>query len=283
NIIDITRTEEQRENGRSFVLAGIGLSYKPKVFVDVYSNVSQNYRSITFSDMRISNPSSVIDPNIQDEKGYSFDLGVRSDQTSFYNYDVSVFYLNYNNRIGEVQFYDESNRTLRRRGNIGQAIIRGAEAYGEVDLVNSLSSSHSNWSGVLFTNIAFIKSRYSKSEVPGVVNNQVEFIPEVNLKSGLRLGYGNFKTSFQYTYLSEQFTEATNAREGGVSAVVGIIPAYSIMDVSISYSYKKFRLEMSMNNVANTMYFTRRATGYPGPGILPSDGRSIYVTLQAKI
>ncbi|HEY0656180.1 MAG TPA: TonB-dependent receptor, partial [Chryseosolibacter sp.] len=124
NIIDITRTEEQRENGRSFVLAGVGFSYKPTVFVDIYSNLSQNYRSITFSDMRISNPSSIIDPNIRDEKGYSLDLGVRSDQTSFYNYDVSVFYLNYNNRIGEVQFYDESNRTLRRRGNIGQAIIR---------------------------------------------------------------------------------------------------------------------------------------------------------------
>jgi Fe(3+) dicitrate transport protein len=31
------------------------------------------------------------------------------------------------------------------------------------------------------------------------------------------------------------------------------------------------------------MYFTRRATGYPGPGILPSDGRSYFMTLQIKI
>ncbi len=65
--------------------------------------------------------------------------------------------------------------------------------------------------------------------------------------------------------------------------MVGIIPAYSIMDISLSYQFKRFRLEGSINNLADQMYFTRRATGYPGPGILPSDGRSFYLTLQAKI
>ncbi|MEY3415979.1 MAG: hypothetical protein RL060_90, partial [Bacteroidota bacterium] len=61
------------------------------------------------------------------------------------------------------------------------------------------------------------------------------------------------------------------------------IPEYEILDFSMSYEYKIFKLEGSINNVTNSMYFTRRATGYPGPGILPSDGRSFYVTLQVKI
>ncbi|MBA4056156.1 MAG: iron dicitrate transporter, partial [Marivirga sp.] len=113
--------------------------------------------------------------------------------------------------------------------------------------------------------------------------NKVEFVPEINLKSGLRLGYKNFKASFQYTFLSDQFTDATNATEGDVSAVIGIIPSYSIMDLSFSYQYKKIRIETSVNNLADQMYFTRRATGYPGPGILPSDGRSYYLTLQVKL
>jgi len=33
----------------------------------------------------------------------------------------------------------------------------------------------------------------------------------------------------------------------------------------------------------NQTYFTRRATAYPGPGILPSDGISAYFTFQYKI
>lgn len=283
NIIDITKTEETRTNGRQFLLGGFGMSYRPVSHIDMYTNISQNYRSITFSDMRISNPSLVIDPEMKDENGYSFDAGVRSDQTTLFNYDVSVFYLNYNNRIGEVQFYDENNRVLRKRSNIGQAVIRGVEAYGEINLIGFMYPHQDEWSGVVFNNIAFISSEYKKSEISGIVGNKVEFVPDVNLKSGLRLGYKNFKASFQYTYLSDQFTDATNATEGDVSAVIGIIPSYSIMDLSFSYQYKKFRLETSVNNLGDQMYFTRRATGYPGPGILPSDGRSYYLTLQVKL
>ncbi|WP_247236480.1 TonB-dependent receptor domain-containing protein [Telluribacter sp. SYSU D00476] len=283
NIINIQRTEESRANGRQLVLGGLGLSYKPVSYLDVYANASQNYRSITFSDMRIANPSQVIDPNMKDERGHSVDVGIRSHQTQFLNFDLSAFYLNYNNRIGEVQFYDESNRVMRKRGNIGQAVIMGVESYVEGDVLHYLMPQKPELSGVLFTNLALIQSEYRSSEMVGVAGKQVEFVPKVNLKSGLRLGYRNWKASFQYTHLSDQFTEATNAVDGGVAGVVGIIPAYTIMDASASWEYKRFRLEGSVNNLANRMYFTRRATGYPGPGILPSDGRGYYLTLQVKL
>ncbi|MEJ7647053.1 MAG: TonB-dependent receptor [Chryseolinea sp.] len=283
NVIDKTKTNERANNARQFLLGGIGINYRPTPFVDVYSNLSQNYRSITFSDMRIANPSSEIDPNLQDEKGHSFDLGVRSEQTMLFNYDVSLFYLNYQNRIGEVLSYDANNRVVRRRGNIGSATIQGVEAYGEADILALAFPKIQKWSGVFFNNIAFINSKYNASELTGVEGNEVEFVPRVNLKSGVRLGYNNFKASFQYTHLSEQFTDATNAAVGDVSAVIGIIPSYSIMDVSFSYHFSKFRVEASINNLADEMYFTRRATGYPGPGILPSDGRGYFLTLQVKI
>ncbi|MBD2756471.1 TonB-dependent receptor domain-containing protein [Spirosoma validum] len=283
NIINSVRTSEARTNNRQFVLGGIGISYKPVAQLDIYGNLSQNYRSITFSDMRIANPSQVIDPNLQDEKGYSLDAGIRSTQTTLYNFDVSLFYLNYNNRIGEVQFYDQNDRVLRRRGNIGQAVIMGLESYAEADFLRLVNPSNANLSGVLFANVALIHSTYKASEIAGVVGNQVEFVPDINLKSGVRLGYKNLKASFQYTHLSDQFSDATNARDGGVSAVIGLIPAYTIMDASLSYQFRRFRLEGSLNNLANKAYFTRRATGYPGPGILPSDGRSVYITLQVKL
>jgi Fe(3+) dicitrate transport protein len=283
NVINITRTDEFRKNNRQFLLGGVGISYKPFERVEAYGNVSQNYRSITFSDMRIANPSSVIDPDMKDEKGYSIDLGVRSRLTSFFNYDVSFFYLNYNNRIGEVQFYDESNRILRLRTNVGQAVIFGLESYVEADFYKLFLPESKNFSAVLFGNFALIKSEYRKSIMTGVQGNQVEFVPKVNLKTGVKLAYKNLKGSFQFTHLTDQFSDATNARDGGISSVVGLIPAYKIMDLSLSYEFKMFKLEGSINNVANEMYFTRRATGYPGPGILPSDGRSFYLTLQFKI
>jgi Fe(3+) dicitrate transport protein len=42
-------------------------------------------------------------------------------------------------------------------------------------------------------------------------------------------------------------------------------------------------LEVSCNNVLDQRYFTRRAEAYPGPGIIPADGRSFYATLQVAL
>lgn len=283
NIIERTVTEEYRINSRDFLIGGLGISYKPNIKFELYSNASQNYRSITFSDMRVTNPSAIIDPNLQDEKGYSLDLGMRSDQSGAINYDLSLFYLNYDNRIGEVQFYDENNRVMRKRGNIGQAVIQGLESYVEWNFMETFWAQQSDWKGSVFGNLALINSIYKSSEEPGVEGNEVEFVPKINFKSGLGLGYRNLKATFQYTYLSDQFSDATNAISGGVSAVVGVIPAYSILDLSLSYQWKRFRMEGTVNNLANAVYFTRRATGYPGPGILPSDGRGYYFTLQFQL
>jgi Fe(3+) dicitrate transport protein len=283
NVISFDRIAETTDKRRNFILAGLGLSYHPSNTVNVYGNISQNFRSITFTDSRTASPSLTIDPNLTDEKGYSLDLGIRSDQTAFYSYDISGFILNYNNRIGEVQYANASNQVLRSRGNIGQAIIMGIETYAEADVLRLLKPDALNWNAVLFSNVAVITSKYNKSAIAGVQGNEVEFVPDLNVKSGLRIGYKAFKASVQYTHLSQQYTDATNATNGGLSAVIGLIPAYTIMDASMSYQFKKFKLEGSANNFLNQYYFTRRATGYPGPGIIPADNRTFYLTLQVKI
>ena len=73
--------------------------------------------------------------------------------------------------------------------------------------------------------------------------------------------------------------EETDARAGGI----GEIPAYHIMDFSLTYLYKQRTIESGINNLTNRNYFTRRATGYPGPGIIPSDQRSFYLTLGIRL
>lgn len=87
--------------------------------------------------------------------------------------------------------------------------------------------------------------------------------------------------SLQLTYLSSQFSNAnsndTNDINDGIS---GEIPAYYVADFSASYKWKMFKLEAGITNFTDNSYFTRRATGYPGPGIIPSDKRTFYATLE---
>ena len=271
---------DNRTLRRSFTLLGIGASFEPASSLEAYANVSQNYRSVTFSDIRTVSPTFIIDPAISDERGFTADLGLRGRWSQTLSYDVGAFSLLYDDRIGII-LDDRANRV---RKNIGQALIYGLETFADWNLAHTLELDPNRYQLRWFVNAAFTQSEYLASEENNVVGKQVEFIPLVNLKTGLRTGYRNLLASVQWTYLSEQFTDVENSavpdpgdrRQG----VIGEIPAYGVLDVSASYTYYRWKLETGVNNLLNERYFTRRATGYPGPGIIPSEPRSAYVTVQ---
>ena len=282
NVILNESITDQEIRKRSFALFGVGASYKPFNAIEVYFNASENYRSVTFADISIFNPAYSISPNISDESGSTIDLGVRGDISQLISYDVNVFNLNYNNRIGFIQKADAFGRVKSERGNVGDAAIYGIESLLDVNLRRVFLMPDS-FSLNTFINTSLITSEYTASQVPGIRGKKIEFVPEKNLKTGVRFGYNNLMLNFQYTYLSSQFTDASNATVGNLSGVVGEIPAYSVMDFSLSYSYKKFKGECGINNLQDNHYFTRRATGYPGPGIIPSAPRTVYFTVQIKL
>lgn len=272
---------------RQFALLGVGASYKPNTVVECYANISQNYRSVTFSDLNIVSPVFVINPNISDETGFTSDLGVRGTINKLISYDANVFSLFYNNRIGFVLKEQDDKRLKNERNNIGDAFIYGIESLLDFNLKPLLFKNDNAFSSNVFVNMSFINSEYTKSEENDVKGKKVEFVPNVNLKTGLKFSYKNIQTSLQYTYLGAQFTDATNAKAeaSGISAIIGEIPEYAILDASLNYTFAKgkFKLETGVNNVLNKTYFTRRATGYPGPGIIPSPPRNVYATLQVKL
>ncbi|SHG52950.1 Fe(3+) dicitrate transport protein [Salegentibacter echinorum] len=282
-LINETR-EEEKDLERSFALLGVGATYNLNTYNELYGNFSQNYRSVTFSDIRVVNPSFVVDPNISEEKGFTSDFGIRGRIEKYVSYDASIFGLWYQDRIGEVLGV-EDGFIIRKRGNIGDAFIYGLETFADWDLKNTFFKQAKNYRLNLFVNTAFTNSEYTASEENNVEGNQVEFIPSVNLKTGLNFGYANFLAGFQYTYLSKQYTDATNAPQDvndNQRGIEGSIPAYGILDFSTSYSLGKFKLEAGINNLLDNSYFTRRATGYPGPGIIPAQPISWYTSLQFK-
>mgnify|MGYP001232794186 FL=1 len=282
NVIYNHTKYENRNNKRSFVLFGIGTSLKPRKELELYNNISQNYKSVTFTDISIINPAYSINPDISDERGITLDLGIRGNIKDFFAFDVTLFNLLYNDRIGFSQKGFKDGSVKSERGNIGDASIYGLESNIDFDL-NKLIVGNDNMILNYFINTAFIDSKYTSSKQNGVVGNKVEFVPKINFKTGIKYGFDNFIFNLQYTYISKQFTDASNAKEGNVSGIIGEIPNYYLIDFSLSYMYRKIRFEGGINNLTNNFYFTRRATGYPGPGIIPSPPRNTYLTLQIII
>ena len=267
---------------RSFVLLGLGLSYKASQPLEYYSNISQNYRSVTFADISIINPAFSINPNITDEKGYTIDLGIRGKIKKMMSFDLNFFHLSYQNRIGFIQKAFKDGSVKSERGNVGDANLSGLESLIDLNIGELFKMNLKKYSLNSFINYSFIETKYSNSDIQGIKGKKVEFVPKDNLKFGLRYGYKNLTLNMQFSYVSEQFTDSSNAVEGNLSGVIGVIPAYKLVDLSGAFKLNKFKLEFGVNNTLNEAYFTRRATGYPGPGIIPSPGRNFYLSTQYK-
>ncbi|BDS15339.1 TonB-dependent receptor domain-containing protein [Aureispira anguillae] len=281
--------DEYRTNSRAIVLAGIGLSYKLQKNLEIYGNFSQNYRGINFNDMRISNPNQEVDPNLKDEYGFNADLGFRGSYKGLFNFNATLFYLNYRRRIGNIQL-ERPNKdnpliiepyTLRT--NVGDARVLGAEIFVEADFWKLFSKTKNTpFSLTVFTNFSVLDGRYTQTANSSAAGKQLEFVAPIILRTGLSFAYKTLKLSYQYSFTSQHYSDATNA-ELVPTAVVGIIPSYGVMDISASYQWKWFTLQTGINNLTDEVYFTRRATSYPGPGILPADGLSFYITLRFNI
>ncbi len=277
NIVVENTIQESLDRRRSFAIAGLGLSYKLSQNTEYYANISQNYRAINFTDLRIANPNLIVDPDISDERGYTADMGVRGNAGSWLRYETTLFYLAYRDKIGQVLRADQAPlfKDYRWRGNVADARTLGLEAFAEADLQTLL---HTNFRWSVFANTAYINGRYINAEESAIEGKQLEMVSPFIFRSGTTIAVKHFMLSAQYAYTAAQFSDATNAVRSSTS-IEGIIPAYSVVDLTLSRVWDKLSVELSCNNLLNAQYFTRRAESYPGPGIITADGRAFYITL----
>lgn len=262
---------------RQVPLFGFGTSYKAGKRSSLYTNFTQNYRAINFTDIRVTNPNFTVDSLIRDEYGYTAELGFRGLIKRYFIFDIAAFYIFYGDKIGLAP---KAGTIYKERTNIGDAQNYGTEVFAEFDFWKAFNDSTENTLS-LFVNAAYINANYIQSKETSYIGKKVEYVSSYILKSGLKFKVKGWSFQIQGSYNSEQFTDATNSIEPSGDAVIGLIPSYFVFDFSGRYTFKKyFQIETGVNNFTNQQYFTRRAISYPGPGILPSDGISAYITLQ---
>lgn len=280
--VDSTLNLEKRSYKRNFVLLGLGISYNVWKETELYANFSQNYRGITFTDMRVVRTSQLIDPNLKDEKGFNLDLGYRGDIGKWFSFDVSGYWLQYTNRIGQLQVVDSAYNIYRYTTNVGTTRSLGVELYAEVNLFSAAKIEKRAGNLNVFISAGYTNATYVKSPYKNVVGNTLEFAPQLTLRTGITYSYQKFSTTISGNFTSKQYSDASNA-EFTATAVNGAIPAYYVIDWSAKYAIKCLQFMAGINNLTNNIYFTRRAVSYPGPGIIPAEPLTFYFTLGIKL
>lgn len=273
---DIQITDEVRN--RTFALAGLGLELKPGKNTSIYANISQAYRPIDYSQLEPFGTSSRIDPNLKDSKGFNSDLGYRGTLRNYLNFDIGLFYMAYNDRIGVTLATDPiTGDYYSLRKNIANSVHKGVESYIEFNILKYLNTQ-SDYGLSIFNSFSYVDAKYTNGEFKG---NRVEAAAETINRIGLIFSTSKLSTTLQYNYVGDAFGDASNVMTSQ-DPVAGHIPSYTVWDWSASYKLNNFAIKLGANNLANKSYFTRRTDEYPGPGIIPAVGRSFYIGFTAK-
>lgn len=271
---------------RNVLLYGAGAEFKVTTESNVYANYSRAFRPVTYSELTPSATTEIIDPALQDADGFNADLGYRGSLGKFINFDIGAFYLSYNNRIGNITQNGAPFKT-----NIGASVSQGIESYIEIDVVKAFTDNEKLGNLCLFASNAFIEAKYTKWDNPAISedplksikNKQVEYAPSYIHRFGTTYNYKKFSATFQYNTTAAVYTDAINTELPNAAATVGKLPAYQVMDVSFSLKFlANYNVKAGVNNLTDETYATRRAGGYPGPGILPGNGRTVFVSFGAK-
>ena len=248
----------------------------------IYAGIAQAYRPIIFKDIIPASTLEQIDPNLTDASGYTAEVGISGHFKHQLTYDVSGFFIQYNNRLGGILKQLPDGSSYMYKTNLGDSYTTGLEWTADWMVYKSKNRLQVS----IFSAGSFMIGRYTNGNV--VVNHKnislagktIESVPEWISRSGVHAKYNRLSLSLQYSYVSSSFSDALNTTKPSPNGAQGIVPAYSLFDINFAFRINKhIQLKSGINNIFNASYFTKRPQFYPEPGIWASDGQSFYGTV----
>ncbi|WP_290789746.1 TonB-dependent receptor family protein [Flavihumibacter sp. UBA7668] len=250
-----------------------------------YAGINRAYRPVIFKDIVPASTYEQIDKNLKNATGYNAEAGVRGKLGNNFSYDLSLFRMVYENRLGTIVAEDNSGQAYTFKTNIGNSRTNGVEAFVQY----RFQIAPFFYAGI-FSSSSYMNGVYTKGELAtGIVNTSIkgkniESVPEWISRNGLELMYRGVNATILYNYTSGTYSDALNTVEPPANGARGYTPAYSTWDINISVRASSvFSIRAGINNLTNRSYFTKRPAFYPGPGIWPADGRNVYLTIGVKI
>ncbi len=272
-----------------YLLGGVSTKYTLNEIINFHAGFSQAYRPVVLKDIIPETTTEGSSKNLKDVTGYNAEFGVNGMIGSTIKYDLTLFRLTQNDRMGTVTLLGAAgNDSLYYRTNIGNSKTDGVEFFLQWKI---FQNEHTTVS--FFTSTSYMDGRYTSGEMRDVndknknkslKDKKIESVPAIISRNGLDISYKKFSLSVLYSYTDESYADPFNTVNTNKSGTIGLIPAYGLLDAGISYYLsEQIKIRVNGGNLLNKQYFTKRPTFYPGPGIWPSDGRSLQLTFQVKI
>lgn len=271
---------------RNFALLGISGTWFLDGHHQVYGGWSQAYRPVILAATIPSNPLERIDPRLKDASGHNAELGIRGNAAAGrFTYDFTLFEILYRHRMGSIQESDDEGNTWLLRTNTGDSRTLGVEAYAEWQLHRTR-----HWTLSVFSATAWMRGRYIRGrlhrggENVSIEGNHIESVPAWTSRTGLQVRWLGFQALLQYSFVDRTFADPFNTVTPPSTGAVGLVPAYHLWDLNLGWRWQeRLTARLSLSNLFDVDYFTKRPTIYPGAGIWPSDGRGVIFTVGLRL
>lgn len=264
---------------------GVGFTYNPTAAVTFFGGLHRG-----FAPPRVEDVISNIDGTsieLDAEKSWNYELGARARVSELLQLDLTFFRLDFENQIIPASLAGGIVATLT---NAGQTLHQGVEFKGAVNLDLSRTESsevqgdakHALMVDLAYTYLPVAEFRGQRFSVINrtikVTGNRLTYAPEHMMVAGV--GYVHpvgFDLRLEWVYVSRQFSDDLNTIPPSPNGRQGVIPAYSIWNLSANYPIQFLRLStfVTIKNLLNKIYIVDRSRG-----ILPGNPRLVQAGLR---
>jgi len=255
-VININTRAELIDNELKPLTYGLFAEYNFATYFFIRTNLSKNHRNPNFNDLYWGGAWAKGNPNLQDENGYTADIGLAYKYTNInlkINSNLSVYQNNIKQMIQWIPLSDYWTPINQKR-------VRSTGL--EYTFKSKIRLTENTEIGFI-TNYSYTRAmikEIAENESPDILNKQLMYTPYHQANALLSYGFRNFSVQTNISYVGKQYTRADNKAE---------LDAYWLVDVSVNYGFEIKRLDFTLfakvNNIFNMEYMVRE--WYPMPKI----------------
>lgn len=279
-----------------FPLFGLRTTYRlpagatRPIGIEWYGGWAQAYRPQILKDLLPESAIERTDPGIRDARGWTLEGGVRGAWRAL-GFDVGGYEVRVDNRFGTVVRADAATgEPYVYKTNVGATRTRGLELRVDAPLATREAVSLRAFTAAALTDATYRSGSMVDGGVGGanrpLRGNDVEAVPPWIVRSGLTAtgtlaGGRTWSATLLTSYTGASFADALNTVAASANGARGRVPAHTLVDLDAGMPVTSWlRVGGGVSNAFDVRYFTKRPTFYPGPGVWPSDGRALRVTVD---
>lgn len=170
------------------------------------------------------------------------------------------------------------------RSSLGSSLTRGIELSLDLPILTAGATTVRAHTATSYYDATYRKGSVVVSgQNRSIVGNRVESVPKWISRTGLSASGARTTGTVLLSYTSRSFADPANTVTPSANGAVGEVPSYAVVDVNASHRFADWlRVRAGVGNVLDRSYFTKRPAFYPGPGVWPSDGRSLQLSVEVR-